>query len=133
MWNGTIYYTLTLQAPTVTGINPTSGPVAGGTAVTITGTNLTEATSVTIGGAAATSVVVVNDTTITAVMPAGAAGTRDVVVTTPGGTGTGTGLFAYIALQESVAVPTMNEWGMILFMALAGLSSVYYLRRQRKT
>jgi len=30
-------------------------------------------------------------------------------------------------------VPTMNEWGMIIFMALAGLGSVYYLRRQRRT
>ncbi|MBA4372940.1 MAG: hypothetical protein C0402_08755 [Thermodesulfovibrio sp.] len=122
-----------IAAPTVTGINPTSGPAAGGTVVTITGTNLTGATSVTIGGAAATSVVVVNDTTITAVMPAGTAGAQNVVVTTPGGTGTGTGLFTYMAAQGSVAVPTMNEWGMILFMAFAGLSSVYYLRRQRRT
>jgi len=30
-----------------------------------------------------------------------------------------------------VGVPTMNEWGMMIFMALAGLGSVYYLRRQR--
>ena len=30
-------------------------------------------------------------------------------------------------------VPTMNEWGMIIFMVLAGLGSVYYLRRQRRT
>jgi hypothetical protein len=32
----------------------------------------------------------------------------------------------------AVAVPTMSEWGMILFMALAGLSSAYYLRRQKR-
>jgi hypothetical protein len=31
------------------------------------------------------------------------------------------------------AVPTMNEWGMIILMALAGLGAAYYLRRQRKT
>jgi hypothetical protein len=30
------------------------------------------------------------------------------------------------------AVPTMNEWGMTIFMALAGLGAAYYLRRQRK-
>ncbi len=29
-------------------------------------------------------------------------------------------------------IPTMNEWGLIVFTALAGLGSVYYLRRQRK-
>jgi hypothetical protein len=28
-------------------------------------------------------------------------------------------------------VPTMTEWGMIIFMVLAALGSVYYLRRQR--
>jgi hypothetical protein len=30
------------------------------------------------------------------------------------------------------SVPTMNEWGMIIFMALAGLGAAYYVRRQRK-
>ncbi len=93
---GTGLYTY-VAAPTVTGISPNYGSTAGGTNVTITGTNLTGATSVTIGGAAATSVVVVNPTTITATTPAGTAGAKDVVVTTAGGTGTGTSLFTYIA------------------------------------
>jgi|WetSurMetagenome_2_1015567.scaffolds.fasta_scaffold369806_1 hypothetical protein len=30
------------------------------------------------------------------------------------------------------AVPTMNEWGMIIFIMLAGLGAVCYLRRQRE-
>ena len=29
------------------------------------------------------------------------------------------------------AVPTMTEWGMIIFTVLLGIGSVYYLRRQR--
>jgi hypothetical protein len=29
-------------------------------------------------------------------------------------------------------VPAMDKWGMILFIVLAGLSSVYYLRRQKR-
>ena len=37
-------------APTVSAISPTGGPLAGGTSVTITGTNFTGATGVTIGG-----------------------------------------------------------------------------------
>ncbi|MBS4096767.1 MAG: IPT/TIG domain-containing protein, partial [Sulfuricella sp.] len=86
-----------IATPTVTGISPSTGPTAGGTGVTITGTNLTGATSVTIGGAAATSLSVVNATTITATTPAGTAGAANVAVTTPGGTGTGTGLFTYAA------------------------------------
>ena len=30
------------------------------------------------------------------------------------------------------AIPTMNEWGMIIFMVLAGLGALYCFRRQRK-
>jgi hypothetical protein len=88
---------IVVAAPTVTGISPTSGPTAGGTAVTITGTNFTGATSVTIGGVAATGVTVVNATTITATTPAGTAGAKNVLVTAPGGTGTGSNLFTYVA------------------------------------
>ena len=71
-------------APTVTGLSPTSGPTAGGTLVTITGTSFTGATAVDFGTTAATNVTVVSDTTITADSPAGT-GTVDVTVTTPGG------------------------------------------------
>jgi len=31
--------------------------------------------------------------------------------------------------QESVSVPTMTEWGMLIFMVLAGLGAVYYMRK----
>ena len=70
-------------APTVTGLSPTSGPTAGGTPVTITGTGFTGATAVDFGTTAATNLTVVNDTTITADSPAGT-GTVDVTVTHPG-------------------------------------------------
>jgi hypothetical protein len=32
----------------------------------------------------------------------------------------------------AASVPTMNEWGMIIFMVLAGLGAVYYMKRCRK-
>ena len=69
--------------PTVTGIAPPSGATAGGTAVTISGTNFVSGAAVTIGGTAATGVAVVNATTITATTPAHAAGTVGVMVTNP--------------------------------------------------
>ena len=31
-----------------------------------------------------------------------------------------------------VAIPTMTEWGMIIFMVFAGAGSCYYLRRKRR-
>jgi hypothetical protein len=34
--------------------------------------------------------------------------------------------------QQPTDIPTMNEWGMIIFMLLAGVGSVYYLRRHRR-
>ena len=79
-------FTYTVARPTVTGISPSTGPTAGGTSVTITGTNLTGATAVRFGTRAATAVVVVDAGHVRATAPAGVAGTVDVTVTTPGGT-----------------------------------------------
>ena len=73
-----------IVAPVVTGVSPTSGPAAGGTLATITGTGFSGATVVDFGTAAATGLTVVNSTTITADSPAGS-GVVDVTVTTPGG------------------------------------------------
>jgi hypothetical protein len=36
------------------------------------------------------------------------------------------------SVTAAVAIPTLNEWGMIVFTLLIGLSSIYYLRRQKK-
>src|SRR5205807_1251648 len=72
------------NAPTVSGVNPASGPAAGGTNVTITGTNFTSGATVAFGPNAATNVVISNSTQITATSPPGS-GTVDVTVTTPSG------------------------------------------------
>jgi hypothetical protein len=100
-------------APTLSTIAPVSGPAAGGTAVTLTGTNFAAGATVTIGGAAATSVVVVNSTRITAVTPAGAAGARDVRVTLANGqSATRTGGFTYTSgtSTDSDGDGLTNEW-----------------------
>ncbi len=76
-----------LAPPTVSSVSPNSGSTAGGTAVTITGTNFAAGATVTFGGAAATNVVVVNSTTITATTPAGSAGAVTVTVTVNGQSG----------------------------------------------
>jgi hypothetical protein len=74
-----------VAAPTVTGVTPGSGPTAGGTSVTITGTNFNGLTAVKFGALAATGFTVNSPTQITATSPAGA-GIVDVTVITPGGT-----------------------------------------------
>jgi hypothetical protein len=72
--------------PAVTSVAPSSGTVAGGTSVTITGSGFTGATKVRFGTVVATSFTVVSDTQITVVSPAHAAGPQNVLVTTAGGT-----------------------------------------------
>ncbi len=72
--------------PTVTAVSPTGGPTAGGTTVTITGTNFTPASTVNFGSVPGTGVVFVSLTTLTAVSPPEPAGAVDVIVTTAGGT-----------------------------------------------
>ena len=71
--------------PTVSSVAPNSGTTAGGTAVTITGTNFVAGATVNFGSTAATNVVVVSGTSITATTPAGGAGAVTVTVTDPGG------------------------------------------------
>src|SRR5262245_65800146 len=67
--------------PTVTNVNPNTGPTSGGTSVTITGTNFSGVTAVTFGSNAAGSFTVDSAAQITATSPAGV-GTVDVTVTT---------------------------------------------------
>lgn len=104
-------YTYQVPAPTVTGIAPGTGPAAGGTAVTVTGSNFTGATAVTFGTTPAASFAVVNDTTITAAAPAASVvGPVDITVTTPAGTST-TGSadrYAYVYDFAGFLAPVRN-------------------------
>ncbi|MEE4588930.1 IPT/TIG domain-containing protein, partial [Streptomyces antimycoticus] len=88
--NGTsnpLPYTYTpVPAPTLTNLNPTNGPTAGGNTITITGTNLTGTTQILFGTNPATTFTINSPTQITATAPAGPASAVNVTVTTPGGT-----------------------------------------------
>jgi alpha-tubulin suppressor-like RCC1 family protein len=93
----------TNEPPTVTSISPAIGPLAGGTSVTITGTNFIDITDVTIGGIAVGNRTVVNSTQITGTTPTGtSAGGRDVVVNSSNhGWGVCGGCFVYHATKGS--------------------------------
>jgi hypothetical protein len=82
--------TAVIPAPTLTGIDPASGPV--GTSVKLTGTGLSGASAVRFNGVAA-SFSVDSATQITATVPAGAT-SGTVSVTTPGGSVTSVASFS---------------------------------------
>ena len=76
---------LVQPVPTITAVTPSTGTTAGGTVVTIAGTNFTTGATVTLGGVAATSVTVVSATSIRATSGAHAAGPVDFIVRNPDG------------------------------------------------
>jgi hypothetical protein len=73
------------KPPTITKVEPTSGPSSGGTAITITGKGFKQNDEVTVGGAKATVTKVTPGATATiaATTPAGSAGTAAIVVKHP--------------------------------------------------
>lgn len=99
-----LYYDGVTPAPVLLAINPDHGPVAGGTAVTLTGANFLAGAGVTFGGTAATDVIVASESSITCVTPAHAAGFVDVVVTNPD-TQTGTLAGGFRFLEEATYDP----------------------------
>lgn len=99
-----------LAAPGVTGINPSGGPLAGGTSVVITGTDFTPASLVSFGATQAGSVTFNSPTQITAISPANSAGTYDVIVTTAGGSSSASGAeqFTYAGVPSVTSVTPLT-------------------------
>ena len=116
--------------PTVTSVVPNTGSTAGGTSVTINGTNFFNPSTVTFGGVAATNVIVVNSTTITATTPAHAPGPVDVVVTDgfpcTGISGTLPNGFTYTA---GAAVPTFSPVALAALAGILALVGALVIRR----
>ena len=100
----------TILTPTITDISPATGSTAGGTDVTITGTEFAAGATVTFDGDSATDIIVVSATEITCVTPAHTAGAVDVVITnTDTGTVTSASGFTYVALTGAKSVNSNNN------------------------
>ena len=89
-------------APTVTGITPDAGPLAGGVVVTITGDRLLNPTGVTFGGTQAT-IVSSTRSAVTVVAPSRPAGAATISVLTQGGSVIA-GSFTYYGAPTITAV-----------------------------
>lgn len=95
--------TATLPAPTITGFQPTTGSTAGGTAVTITGTNFQSGAAVKFGSTSASSVNVQSPTSIIATAPAQAAGASTITVTNPDNQSATANGFTYVVPPPSIS------------------------------
>ncbi len=120
--------------PAITGISPASGTTAGGTTVTITGTGLSGATSVSFGsvaakvladsatritgtgpaeatsvssGSVAAKITADSATRITVISPPGK-GTVHITVTTPAGVVTAVGTFTYVSPSSRSSRPAIS-------------------------
>jgi len=88
--------------------SPTSGPTAGGTTVTLKGTDLAAGLTVTVGGQPATNINVSSATQITFKTPALAAGlASDIVVTNADGT---TDTLRKAFVTDFIDVPSSNQF-----------------------
>ncbi len=102
-------FTAAPPLPAVTEVSPASGTTAGGTHVTIIGTNLEAASAVHFGAASAT-IKTNTATELTAESPAHAAGQVDVTVTTPAGTSATSEAdhYTYVAVPEEITPPKIS-------------------------
>src|SRR5206468_689053 len=99
-------FTYVAPAPTVSSVTPSSGVTAGGTSVTIAGSDFQSGATVSFGGSALT-VSTVSATAITGTTTAHAAGAVNVVVTNADTqSGTCTGCFTYLAPAPVVSSVT---------------------------
>ena len=88
-------------------MSPTSGPVTGGTQITIDGTNFATSATVRVGGALATGITRVSSSQLRATTPPGSAGARDVqVINGNGSSATRAGAFTYTATPST---PTLTS------------------------
>ncbi len=93
--------------PSVAAVSPASGPAAGGTPVTISGTHLADVTNVSFGGMRAGAATPISESQLTVMTPAHAAGSVGVQVTNAAGTSpAGTGdSFTYQAPPPTATAP----------------------------
>jgi hypothetical protein len=114
-------YTYLGTGPSVTGVSPEGGPVAGGSVVSVTGTGFVKGATVKFGDKPATKVAYISDTELSVTVPAGAEGLVDVAVANPSTeTTTLANGFTYYAAGKAAVAATPPPGGLALIVAGTG-------------
>jgi signal transduction histidine kinase len=93
-----------IPPPSISGISPNSGSMAGGDSVTISGSHFVSGATVKFGNIEAEDVTFVNSSTLTVVTPPSSGGTKNVIVTNPDGqSGTAINGFTFIRPPPGVS------------------------------
>jgi len=100
-------FTYQSAPPTITSLSATSDTTAGGTLLTITGTNFSTATSLSFGSTAVSDFSIVSNTTITVTVPIGAPGAANVTVTNADGTSSASS-FSYTSTSSTPTVTGLS-------------------------
>lgn len=98
--SGSLAAAFTFASPVVTSVFPSTGPLAGGTFVQVSGLNIGTLPTVTIGGASATSITRLSESVVQCKTPAGSSGAANVVIGNTDGQTSGTsgnGAFTFAA------------------------------------
>lgn len=97
-------------SPTVSSISPNQGPTAGGTSVTITGTNFSGASAATVGGNSCSNFIAVDATHVSCTTPPGTLGAASVQVINSVGSNIANKLFTYTGINPApdYNVPTIS-------------------------
>jgi IPT/TIG domain-containing protein len=127
---GAFTYTAVSAALTIASLSPNSGPISGGTSVTITGTNFVSGATVRFGSAQASNVTFVSSTSVRADTPAASSpGSVDVVVTLPGGaSATLANGFAYTLQVSGNWAGTTPQTGNVTFTVNGTTITAYSLQ-----
>jgi len=97
------------STPVISGVSPSSGPISGGTNVTISGANFAAGATVTFGGMVANSVVVNSSTQIQAMTPSHLAGSVGVMVAENGQSSPSGASFTYNSLSPTIGAVSPNN------------------------
>lgn len=123
--SGAFTYLTQFPAPTLGGVSPSEGPIAGGVPMVLTGTGFRAGATVAFDGAAANNVQVVSSTEISCVSPAGLLGAASVVVMNDDAqAATATASFNYIPnLSITSVVPPSSAPGATITVTGTGFQS----------
>jgi hypothetical protein len=97
-----------IPVPKLSNISPSSGPAAGGTVVTITGSGFTGAKSVTFGGKTVTDLTVIDDSHLRVISPASSPGSFPISITSAIGEGGSLGPSTMFRYEFSASTTTIQ-------------------------